>query len=415
MLKFRMFFCAVLLAGHGHADDWPRWRGPQGDGHVAASAKVPESLPAEPRFTWRKKIGFGLGSPVVSRGVIYYLDNLENTETVHAADAATGVDRWSVPLDEAFKDNQSPAGTRSTPLVDGDRVYVTSCRGEFRCLDVANGKTIWGVNFGRDFNAMFTGEKGTTPGAGRHGNTGSPMVEGDRIFVAVGGSEGASVVCFNKRDGKLIWKSQSDIPGNGGPVVATVAGRKQVLAFTVDAAVGLDFENGALLWRVPVKTSFGRHVASPIAVGDTVIVGSHQAGLIGIRVARDGDTFSAEPAYTEKRIAINFSSPVVREGFIYGLGPAATIFCADAHTAEQKWSYALPAAANKAHAGFIVFKQNLLVLTDTGDLFLMACDPAAFRLIGKLKVCGENWCNPAYADGRLFLRDKDELLCLELL
>jgi len=213
----------LLSTSRIDAADWPRWRGPNADGHVPAAAAVPASLPAEPVFAWRKKVGFGLGSPVVSGGVVYYLDNQENKETVHAADAATGVDRWTFILDDAFKDNQAPAGPRSTPVVDGNRVYVTSCKGEFQCLDTATGKPIWGVNFGRDFNAVFTGEKGQTPGAGRHGNTGAPFLDGPRIFVNVGGSEGASVVCFDKRDGKVIWKSQNDIPGNGGPVVAAHA------------------------------------------------------------------------------------------------------------------------------------------------------------------------------------------------
>ncbi len=318
-------FCVLLtlLASlRAPAADWPRWRGPTADGHVPATAAVPASLPAEPVYTWRKKVGFGLGSPVVSAGVVYYLDHQENKETVHAADAATGVDRWTYVLDDAFKDNQAPAGPRSTPVVDGNRVYVTSCKGEFQCLDTATGKPVWGVNFVRDFKAVFTGEKGQTPGAGRHGNTGSPWIEGHRIFVNVGGSEGASVVCFDKRDGKVLWKSQSDIPGNGGPVVATLAGRPQVITFTVEAVIGLDFATGALLWRVPVKTSFGRHVASPVVLGDLVIAGSHQAGLLGIKVARAGDNFTTEHAYIEKRVAINFSSPVVRDGFIYGLGPA---------------------------------------------------------------------------------------------
>ncbi len=412
------FFLLIALSSGVAAAvgaDWPRWRGPEANGHVSAAAAVPTHLPAEATFTWRKKIGFGLGSPVVSGGVVYYLDNQENKETVHAADATTGIDRWTHTLDDTFKDSQAPAGPRSTPLVDGNRVYVQSGKGEFQCLDAATGKPIWGVNFVRDFKAIFTGEKGQTPGAGRHGNTGAPWVEGNRIFVSVGGSEGASVVCFDKRDGKVIWKSQSDMPGNGGPVVATLAGRQQVLAFTVDGVIGLDFATGALLWRKPVKTSYGRHVASPVVLGDLVIAGSHQAGLLGIKIARDGDTFTTESAYIEKRVAINFSSPVLRDGFIYGLGPAGIIFCADARTAETKWSHQLRAAGNKAHAGFLVLKDNILVLSDTGDLLLVSADPKEFHLISQLKVCGDNWCNPAYADGKLFLRDKDELLCLSLL
>ena len=405
----------MLLAADVQASDWPRWRGADANGQVAAGTAVPSRLPTEAHYVWRKKIGFGVGSPVVSAGTAYYLDNQDNKETVHAVDAATGAERWQTPFDETFKDNQSAVGPRGTPVVDGDRIYVQSGRGEFQCLSTTDGKSLWHVNFVNDFGALFTGEKGTTPGAARHGYTGPATIDGERILVGAGGANGASVVCFEKRTGQVIWKSQNDIPGNGGPVVATLAGIKQVLSFTAEAVIGLRFDTGALLWRVPVKTSYGRHVASPIVVGDLVLVGSHQAGLMGIRISESGDTCTAETAYVEKRLAINFSSPVLRDGLLYGLGPAGMLFCAEARTGEQKWTHESPAVGSKAHAAFLLMHENLLVLADTGELLLVAADPKEFHLISRLKVCGTTWCNPAYADGRLFLRDAEELLCVQLL
>ncbi|MEN9636248.1 MAG: hypothetical protein RL077_4652 [Verrucomicrobiota bacterium] len=409
--QLSLFFASSTLA----AEDWPRWRGRDGNGHVPAGVVVPTALPAEARYVWRKKIGFGVGSPVVSRGVTYYLDNQENRETLHAVDAGTGEGRWHVAIDETFKDNQSAVGPRSTPVVDGDRIYLQSGRGEFQCLDTATGHVQWRTNFVTDFGAVFTGEKGTTPGAGRHGYTGSALVDGDHLLVGVGGVEGASVVCFNKRDGRVIWKSQNDMPGNGGPIVATLAGIKQVVSFTAEAAMGLRFDTGELLWRLPIKTSYGRHVASPIVIDDLVLVGSHQAGLIAIKISPDKTGCRAETSYIEKRLAPNFSSPVLGAGLLYGLGPAGVLFCADARTGIQKWSHDSPAIGSKAHAAFLVMHENILVLADTGELLLIAADPMEYRLISRLKICGATWCNPAYAGGRLFVRDAEELLCVALL
>lgn len=399
----------------GWADDWPRWRGADGSGRVAEGVRVPATLPAEARFAWKKPIGHGHGSPVVSGGRVYYLDHQNERETVHAVDAGSGRTRWSVPLDELHQDNHSKPGPRSTPVVDGDRIYVQSCRGEFRCLNAVDGRTIWRKNFVADFKAVFAGETGKAPGASRHGNSGSAWIEGGRILVAVGGREGASMVCFDKRDGKVVWSSQNDIPGYGGPVVATVAGLRQVLTFTAEAVIGLRFDTGALLWRVPVKTSVGRHVASPIAFDDLVIAGSHQAGLMGLRIAREGDGGKAETAWLEKRIAINFSSPVLHGGCLYGLGPGGMMFCADPRTGVQRWAHELTGSGPDSYAAFIGLGENILALTDAGELLLVAADPREFRLIGRLKVAGENWCHPAYAGGRLYLRDKDELICLELM
>lgn len=150
----------LLVGGWCLAADWPRWRGPDGTGHVPAGVTVPKTLPGEPTVVWRAKIGDGLASPVVSGGKVFYLDHQRGKEVVHAADAASGNELWSATLDDAFKDFQSAAGPRCTPVADGDRVYVQSCRGEFQCLNVADGKPIWRANFVKDFGAVFTGEQG---------------------------------------------------------------------------------------------------------------------------------------------------------------------------------------------------------------------------------------------------------------
>jgi len=407
----------LVLGGSCLAADWPRWRGPDGTGHVPRGVAVPKTLPAEPAILWRVRIGSGLGSPVVSGGKVFYLDNQQKKEIVHAADAASGKDLWTATLDDVHEDFPSEPGPRTTPVVDGDRVYVQSCRGEFQCLDVADGKPVWRVNFVKDFGAVYIGEKGSAVGAARHGYAGPPLVDGDRLIVGVGGTDGASVVCFNKRDGKVLWKSQNDVPGYDGPVIATIAGVKQVLSFTAEAVIGLDAADGAPLWRVPVKTAFGRHVTTPIVVGDMVLVSSHQAGLMGIRVSKDGDAFKAEPAWVSKKLACNVSDPVAIGTSLYGLGPGNLLFCADVRTGEPAWAESdfFSGMLEKGYASFLVMGDNLLILAERGQLLLVAADPKECRLVGKTEVCGKNWCNPAYADGKLFLRDARELRCVQLM
>ncbi len=407
----------LVLGGSCRAADWPRWGGPEGTGHVPAGVAVPQTLPAECEVIWQVRIGIGFGSPVVSRQKVFYLDHQQGKEVVHAADAGTGKELWSAPLDEVFKDHQSPPGPRTTPVADGDRVYVQSCRGEFRCLRAAGGKPIWRVNFVKDFAALFIGEKGSATGASRHGYTGPAVVDGQRIIVGVGGRDGASVVCFDKLNGRVIWKSQNDVPGYSGPVIATIAGVKQVVSFTSEAVIGLDAGDGGLLWRLPVRTAFGRHVTTPVVAGDMVLVASHQAGLIGIRLSRQGAALRAERAWVAKASAINFSSPVAVGNFLYGIGRSNTLFCADVRTGENAWARRgfFSGMVRRGYASFVVMKDNILVLTEGGQLLLIAADPKQCRLIGKVKVCGRNWCSPAYADGRLFLRDERELRCLQLL
>ena len=406
----------LILATLARAGDWPRWRGPDATGHVSAGVAIPTTLPARPKVLWRVKVGFALGSPVVSGKRVFYLDEQRGKETVHAADADSGRELWRATLDDTFRDGHSPPGPRGTPLVDGERIYVLSCRGEFQCLNTADGKVIWRVNFVKDFAAVFMGERGAAPGASRHGYTGSPFIDGDRMYVDVGGRKGASVVCFDKKTGRAIWKSQSDAAGHGGPIVATIAGVRQVVSFTADGAIGLEADNGKLLWRVPVKTRVGRHCITPVVVDDMVIVSSYTAGLIGIKVARDGDVFSAERAWVDKSSSINFANPVAIGNHLYGLGKSRKLICLDVRTGKPAWTkdWTSSRMFGRGYASFMVMKDRILGLAEDGTLFLLSADTKALGMLATVKVCGKNWCSPAYAGGRLFLRDAAELLCVQL-
>ena len=393
-----------------HAEDWPQWFGPERNGHSAAGAAVPKALPTAIQPTWHIPVGFGLASPIVSNGKVIYLDNQNSKETVHLIDAATGKEVWNAILDEAFKDGQSLPGPRCTPATDGTLIFVQSCKGELKCLNFADGKEVWHTNFTTNFGAVFIGEKGTAVGAARHGNTGSPVIDGDRLYIQPGGKD-SSVACLEKKTGKVLWKSESDVPGYAPIVLATIAGTKQAISFTADGVIGLDADSGKLLWRVPIKTQFGRHVTTPLVVDDVVIVSSHTSGLIGTKITKDGVAFKAEPAWPPKmESAINFSSPVAVGSNIFSLGKMKNVFCTDAKTGTQAWSK----DGFGAFASFIVLDQNILVLSDKGELVLFAADAKAFKELGRVQACATNWCHPAYANGKLFLRDAKELWCIPL-
>jgi outer membrane protein assembly factor BamB len=148
---------------------------------------------------------------------------------------------------------------------------------------------------------------------------------------------------------------------------------------------------------------------------DLVIVGSHQAGTMALRITSEGDGCKAEPAWMEKRIAINFSSPVLDGGHLYGLGPAGEFFCADARTGKPRWNVEASQGGVNAVAQSLVLDKNILVLSDGGELLLIPADPEHGQIIGRLKVADTTWCNPAYVDGKLYLRDQHELMCVELI
>jgi outer membrane protein assembly factor BamB len=408
---------SLALAPGALSADWPQWRGLERTGHAPAGVAVPTALSAAPKVVWRIKIGEGLASPVVSSGKVFYADNQKGLETLHAADAKNANELWHADVDQITTDSQDVPGPRCAPLVDGNRVYVQSCRSELRCLNVADGSLVWRVNYVKDFGAVFTGNTGNAQGAARHGNSASPVVDGTVLYAMVGGTNGASVVAFDKATGRVIWKSQNDAAAFAAPVITDVAGVKQLVAFTVDGVIGLALKDGRLLWRVPLKTVMGRHVTTPVVVDDMVLVASYQLGLVGIKVSRSGDDWQAAQAWVAKEFAVNFSCPVAAGNYLYGLGPTKNLFCADVKTGKPAWSKTgyFDGAADHSHAGFIVLGGNILMLTDGGELVIYDADPKEFKEAGRLTVCGKNWCDPAYANGRLYLRDERELLCVDLL
>ena len=383
---------------------------------MPAGIAIPSVLPASPVVLWHKEVGFALASPVISGGKVFYLDDQKDKEIVHGLDARTGNELWNFELDDATKDSQSQPGPRTTPIAEGDRVYAQSCRGKLKVLNANDGKLVWQTDYVKDFGGIFIGEKGKAEGASRHGFTATPIIDGEHLIAEVGAT-GAGVVCFDKKTGQIIWKSQDDMAGYAPPLIATVAGTRQFIAFTAIGVIGLDPSDGKLLWRVPVKTALGRHAATPVVIGDMVLVSSHQASLMGITITKEGSSFKANTTWTAKESSINFASPVAVDHFLYGVGPTKNLICVDAQTGKQTWSKDsfFSSSGGKAYAGMIVMGSNILVLADDGQLVLIKADPAQYQEISRTQVEGTNWCNPAYAEGKLYLRDARELRCVQLM
>ena len=404
----------VALAGAVPAADWPQWRGPTRDGRAAVTEPALSSLPKELNPVWRIAVGGGHSSPVVAAGRLLYLDEDGQHEVAHLLDAATGRELWRTPFADRFEDEWG-AGPRSTPLIDGDRAYVQSCSGEFRCLNVAAGKVLWGVSFERDFGVRFHGARGAESlVAARRGNNGSPVVDGDAVIVPVGSTNGASLVCFEKLTGTIQWKTGREDAAYSSPVISTLAGLRQVVYFSADSLSGFERATGRLLWRQPLRTAARRHAATPVIMGDTVAVNSHTLGTRCFRITCSGDMFTATEVWTNPALKINLATPVLAEGHLFSQGPDRDYVCVDGATGRLQWSQPGFGQTRRDYASTILVGNNLLVLTEQGTLVLLSGNAERYRELGRLQVCGNTWSFPALADGRLFVRDGRQLCCLDL-
>jgi outer membrane protein assembly factor BamB len=197
-------------------------------------------------------------------------------------------------------------------------------------------------------------------------------------------------------------------------MVATLAGVKQVVFFTADALMGVEREHGDILWRVPFRTDAKRHAATPVIYGDTVIVNSHTIGLVATKIVGQGRGLRAVPLWANEELKINLSTPVRVGDYLYDQGPDQNYICADGRTGETKWQASGFGARGTENSSTIVLGKNLLVLTDEGELVLIAARSDHYTELSHVQVCGKNWNFPAFADGCLYVRDARELICYDL-
>jgi outer membrane protein assembly factor BamB len=412
--KMTFVASAVLVSTVAlRAADWPQWRGANRDGHARGAAAI-STLPKELKPVWKLPVGPGFSAPVVANGKLVYLDEQNGKEVAHCLEAATGKPLWNTPFAASAGDEWG-SGPRCTPFIDGDRVYVQSMNGEFHCLSLADGKSQWNLSFEK-YGISFS-TKSAEGTASRRGNNGSGVIEGDRVYVPVG-ARGASIVCLDKRSGREIWKTGDDEAAYSSFVVATLAGAKQLVAFTADALTGLDLQSGETLWRVPFRTGAKRHAATPVVIGDTVTVNSQTIGLVCTRVSKDGGKWTTTQAWVNKPLTINLATPVLVDGHLYVYGPIRTkdYVCVNATSGETKWTQGGFGLGKDQtdYASSIAVGKNVLILTYDGQLVLIAADPAKYTELARAQVCGKTWSHPALVDGKLYVRDGRELQCLDL-
>ncbi|HEY6169459.1 MAG TPA: PQQ-binding-like beta-propeller repeat protein, partial [Verrucomicrobiae bacterium] len=239
--------------------------------------------------------------------------------------------------------------------------------------------------------------------------------DGDRIFVPVGSPEGATLVAYDKKTGKELWKVGHDNTAYSSLMVATLAGARQVVHLTADNLMGVDVATGKILWSVPAKTGAKRNVFTPIIDGDTVTISSTSIGMTRYRIAKAGGGFTITPEWTNPEVKITISSSVQVGDKIYGIGTSkgqskSDYVCVDVKTGKTLWSK--PGFGD--YASTTAIGDKLLVLNSDGEMFLLAADPAAYKELSRFQPCGKTYSHPAIVDGKLIVRDNNHIFAIAL-
>jgi outer membrane protein assembly factor BamB len=409
MIWLRTWIVFLLSTALAVAGDWPQWLGPHRD---SSSTETVAPWKEAPKVLWRHPVGEGNSSPVVANGRVFVHAKVKdkNEEEVIALDAATGQPLWQTAYPRAAFKSFYGNGPRATPAIDGGQIYTFGITGVLRCTDVKSGQEIWQVDTLKAFGAqnLF------------FGMACSPLVEGNHVLVNVGG-KGASVVALNKSTGAVVWKNLDDGASYSSPIAFGQGKERQVVFLTRQGLDSLNPSDGSLFWRFPLVDSLLESSTTPVRIGDLLMASSITYGSVGLRLETKEGKPSATEMWKNEALTCYFATPVaVGQDYLYvvtgtkppPLSPQATLHCIEAKSGKELWH---KSKVGKYHATLLrTGNQKLLMLEEAGNLVLLDPDPKEYRELARAKICGETWAHPALANGRLYVRDNKELLCLQL-
>ncbi len=390
------------------AEDWPQWRGPNRDGKSAEAGLLKAWPAGGPALAWKTAgLGKGYGSVAVKGDRIYTTGDLPDANYLMCLSAGDGKMLWKTKLGRAGNygpDGWEFAGPRATPTVDGGLVFAVDQWGELVCAGAGDGKERWRKNYERDFGADQPPQWGFSE---------SPLVDGDHVLVTPGGPKGA-MVALDKSTGNLIWQSKefTDAAHYSSIVPAEIGGARQYVQLTAGHLVGIAPKDGAILWKA-VRGGRTAVIPTPIVEGNFVYVTSgYGVGCNLFQVTASGGMFSAEQVYANK-VMVNHHGGAVKVGsYVYGYSDGKGLTCQDFKTGAAVWEEKdrIKKGCLSVADGVIFFREE-----DSGTVVLVEASSSGYKEKGRFKQPDraeeKAWAHPAIANGKLYIRDQDLLLC----
>ncbi len=390
--------CGLIAASLRAGDDWPQWRGPKRDGQVGGK-KWPNVLQGEHlQRLWRVEMGPSYSGPLVVGDRVFVTETRDKSEeVVRALDRKTGNELWhhgwKGAMTVPFFAKSNGDWIRATPALDGESLFVAGMRDVLVCLNARNGEERWRVDFM---------EKLGTP-LPAFGFVSSPLVDGDAVYVQAG----ASVVRLNKKNGEILWRSARDSGGMSNsafssPYLAKLDGKRQLLAQTREKLVGVDLASGEVLWSQAVPAFRGMNILTPVVYKDGIFTSSYGGRTTLYHIAAKDKRFSSEAAWSIKMEGY-MSTPVVVKNHVYMHLRNQRVTCLDLDSGKTCWTTDKPFGK---YWSMVAQGENILALDERGILYLFRATPEKFDLVDSRKIADEEtWAHLAVCGEELFVRE----------
>jgi outer membrane protein assembly factor BamB len=408
------FGLSFLLPVTMRAEDWPQWRGPNRDGVWNETGIMESFPPAGLKIAWRARVGPGYSSPVVAQGRVYVTDSQvfrpKARERVLCFDAKTGQNLWTHSYEADYADwafdPKNPFGPRPTPIVSGSRVFTLGARGRLCCLNAPSGKVIWEKDLeNKSKDSAFTP---------------SPLIEGNLLILVLDSlPPGPCVVALDKNSGKEVWKALDEPATLSSAIVVTAAGKRQLIVWTEKSVNSLDPATGKLFWRERYLGGASYAVPTPVSRGDLLLVN-------GVMFKLDSEKPGASVLWPDgtppsRRTISDTSTAMFQGDHLYACNLNGELVCIEAKTGRIVWATnQVTDAKSGASIHITANGESALLFNDKGELIRAALTVAGYKETSRAALLQPTspfgprkmaWTPPAYADGHVFARSDEELVC----
>ena len=395
-----LVLCPLLILAE---DTWPQWRGPSRDGQFIGGPWPADLKPDHLRVAWRAELGPGYSGPVVASDRVFTTETQDKKlEVVRAWDRVTGRQLWKQEWEGAmsvpFFAKSNGDWIRATPALSEGILYVAGMRDVLVALEAQTGAVKWRKDFVGDLKSPLPA----------FGFVSSPLVDGDALYVQAGGG----VMRLEKVTGTVVWRALQSEDGMMGsafssPVIASPAGRRQLIVQTRTELAGLDLASGSVLWRQPIEAFRGMNILTPVVVGNRIVTSAYggRTHAFDLVAALDG-TLRLMPAWEYKAQGY-MTTPVVVDGHAYLHLRNQRALCLDLSSGAEKWT---SGEGFGKYWSLVANGESILALDEKGDLLLLRANPSKIDVVDRRRGSAqETWAHLAVAGKQVFIRDLEGL------
>lgn len=384
----------TVIATEG-PENFPRFLGAGMNNWVSGELLAQDWYAKPPKQLWRKAIGEGWSAFSVAGGFAFTMEQRGPDEVLVCYELATGDAVWVHSEPVRFEESMGDDGPRSTPAVADGKVFALGATGILNCHDARTGKLIWGKNV-----LAEAGHKLPT-----WAKSCSPLVVGGRVIVTLGDKAEKNLAAFDVASGELAWRSGDDKSSYASPVLATIAGREQVVAILAKSVKGFGLVDGEELWSFPIGNPQG-NCASPLVIGNRVLTGAGYG--YGSHLIEVGEDFEVEELWHSRKLKPKFADMVVRGEHIYGLDEGRLV-CLTLEDGERLWR-----GTDFGHGQVLGVGEHLIVQSEKGRVYVVAANPDDEEIVSDFSALSRRtWNHPVLAGRILLVRNDREAVAFE--